>query len=178
MMKCSCIKNYGYDAEVGYRDCRHLTYDDLSDWMNESGYTVPETYPVVIKIPSVGSQALVVVYTNKKNVLTTKELLGTKEKQCLPDDIYCFITESCGKKFTISRAVVCNCQTRVDVLAARAESQEEIERAKDFNSMLNAVKVAARIGKVQLASEMLTKLKKKLKHIDCDNCGCDEGKAW
>lgn len=176
-MACSCIKG-NYDAHVTNTDCKHLIYEDQSLWMDEIGYTKPETYPLTIHIPSRGSQSTLLVYTDKRNSLTSKELFGSTDVLCLPDDIYCFTVQSCGVSYTISRAFLCNCLMRIDELVSRAESDDEIKEAKDFKSMAEAVEISVKMGKVEQAREMLTKLKKKLKQKNCTNCGCDNSSAW
>ena len=94
-MACSCIKNH-YSIHISSEDCKKLIYQDESDWMAGEGFNIPETYPVTISIPSRSKEVTIDVKTKGRTVITSVDLFGSSDLMCLPDDIYCFSTESCG----------------------------------------------------------------------------------
>lgn len=177
-MPCSCIKEYGYNVRLSYRDCRHLVYTDMSNWQDAATYDIPDTYEVKVSVPSRNVENTFPVTTNRNNLISSNELFGTNEKLCLPDDIYCFSCFTCGNEHIINRAFLCNCHSRIDELVARAKTQEDYEQANMFRSMAESIDVNVRMGNIETARELLKVLKKKLKHLTCVNCGCENQKSW
>ena len=50
-MNCSCIRN-NFNFHIKVLSCGELLYEDLSNWMTEDYYVIPEDYEVSIKFPS------------------------------------------------------------------------------------------------------------------------------
>lgn len=170
-MSCSCIKNRDYDVHLSFKDCKTMVYEDQSDWMSGESYEDrPSLYEVRVYIPSRKKEYTLNLDPSKRNYITSVELFGTSEPICLPDDIYCFSTVSCGVEHKINRAFVCRTECKIDELTNKAKSKDEHSEVGFFRNIVHSVKVAARHGRPELAKELLEVLSKKLKHLLCASC--------
>lgn len=164
-MSCGCIKKR-FDIHLSSIDCRTLIIEDESLWMSQPGNTKPDTYDVTITIPSRNIQVTLTLFTERRNKITSVELLGTSELECLPDDIYCFEVESCGLKYKISRANTCNIRGKIDELYA----SERYELVEEFEMDVQSIDSAVRSGMIDTALGMFQLLNDKLDKIDCETC--------
>lgn len=165
-MSWGCIKK-NFDLFITYTDCKHIVIEDQSRWMTDIGYDKPETIDVVIRLDNRGLEVTKPIYTERRNILTTIDLFGTTEEQCFVDDIYCFIVESCGLTYTISRAYLCNTLCKIDQLVARSPDDRSLD---NLRVQAQAIEINARLGKTQTASELFKSLNKKLENITCNHC--------
>lgn len=168
-MACSCIKRSEYDVHVGYLDCKTLVYEDQSKWMTDEGFVMPDLYDVTISIPSLNKEITLSLYTQKRNLITVFDLLGSTD-YCLPDDIYCFTTTSCGISMKVSRAYMCGLDCKIDVLTSKMKNVDDAKEVRYLRDLSEAVKVNAKLGKHTAATENFTLLKNKLNHLTCGMC--------
>lgn len=154
-MDCSCIRN-NYDFLIKSIECDKILYTDLSDWMDDERYIDPETYTVQIKHPN--------------NSTTSEEVKAKGETKlsldaCLTDGVYCFTTESCGVKYTRHVAIIPSLECSLDKFIA---STDDFNKVYTLKSYIESIKVNARMGKPQKASELFDIAKKELSNINCD----------
>lgn len=168
-MACSCIKRYQYDVHIDHLDCKSLVYEDQSAWMDDDGYERPEKYDVEVTITSLNKKVTLSLYTNKRNIITSEMLLGSST-QCLPDDIYCFYTESCGLGSKIVRAYTCSTDCKIDILSSRIKTREDADEVRYLRELSDSIKINARMGKNTAASNSFKLLKEKLNHLTCGSC--------
>lgn len=172
-MSCACIKKREFDLYVSHKGCETLVIEDQSNWMTDKGYVKPKTYDVTIKIPSRNYEQVFTLKTDGRNYLTSRELFGSSELQCLPDDIYCFSVESCGYDLIINRAYLCGLEVKLNELIykfAETMTQEQRKVIVDTSLQLDSVKLNAQMGNVEIAQRLFKKVKDKLKEYHCDNC--------
>jgi len=170
-MACSCIQNH-FDLSVGHLDCKTIVIEDHSKWIGDSGYAKPDFMEVEVDVPSRNAKVKLQLHTGKRNSFSTVDFFGTTESLCFPDEIYCFTTESCGIKYTISRAFLCTLECRITSLIAAAKTDEDFAKILTFQTMLDGIYVNAELGKVETARDLYNLLKKKVDHLDCAGCGC------
>lgn len=169
-MSCGCIKKRGFDIHVDNRGCTTMVLEDQSTWV---GGSIPETYSVLVQIPSRNSDVQLDLKVNSRNLLTSKDLLQTAEEQCLPDDIYCFSTQTCGYTLKITRAFLCSTDTKIDKLIADFADDFSLEKQtiiQNLQFLSESVKINAEKDNEQLAKDLFKELKKQLKKFDCDDC--------
>lgn len=170
-MSCSCIKNRDYDVHISFKDCKTMVYEDQSSWMSGEAYEDrPLLYEVRVYVPSRKKEYTLNLDPSKRNYITSVELFGSSEPTCLPDDIYCFSTTSCGVPHQINRAFVCKTECKIEELTNKAKSRDEHSEISYFRSLVHQVKVAARHGRPELAKELLGVVNKKLNHLTCASC--------
>ena len=51
---CSCIKKeaQGFDFVLNTYDCKALVVTDLTNWMKDDGYIIPDRFDVAIVLPN------------------------------------------------------------------------------------------------------------------------------
>lgn len=169
-MSCSCIKK-NYDVHISFKDCKTMVYEDQSDWMSGEAYEDrPSLYEVRVYVPSRKKEYILDLDPSKRNYITSVELFGTSEPVCLPDDIYCFSTTSCGVDYQINRAFVCRTECKIDELTTKAKSRDDHDEVIFFRNIVHSVKTSARQGRPELAKELLEVVNKKLQHLLCSSC--------
>ena len=169
MSTCACIKKREFDILVSHKGCEFLILEDQSTWVGDK----PSTYDVTLKIGSRGTEVTIPIKTEGKTVLTSKELYGSRDQKCLPDDIYCFTTISCGYTLSINRAYLCNMEVSLnDLIATFAETMSEKERKiiLDLKLQIASIKINAEKGNMENAKRLFKIVKDKLKLYHCDNC--------
>lgn len=172
-MSCACIKKREFDISVLHKGCEILVLEDQSTWVGDFGYDKPDTYDVLVTIPSRDVEVTLSLKTNAKNFITSKDLFGSDITKCLPDDIYCFSVVSCGYKLNINRAYLCTVELKLNELVAKyAETMTEDQRKTilDLTLQIQSIKLNAEQGNVEIAKRLFKKVKDKLKNYHCDNC--------
>ena len=163
MNDCSCIRgNYNFYAESIDKDT--IVYQDLSNWMDETGYVYPTSYDVIITTPMSSSGTTIELYIGQLNRLTSVELGSIR------DGIYCFQTTSCGESYTRSVAIFPNlrCCVKQAWATLGIEKQEQIEEVENH---LKLASINSELNNIQLASKELMIAKKLLDNLKCD-CDC------
>lgn len=173
MSRCACIKKREFDIAVSHKGCEFLVLEDQSVWVSGDGFSKPSTYNVTIKVLSRGVEVTLPISTEKKTFLTSKELFNSLDSKCLPDDIYCITTESCGYKLTINRAYLCNLEVKINELVYKyAEDMDSEQRdiITDLKLKAESIKINAEQGNLEIAKRLFKSVKDKLKSYHCDNC--------
>lgn len=169
-MPCACIKKREFDLNVSHKGCEFLVINDQSTW---SGIEVPDFFNVTIKIVSRDSEVTLPISTKGATTLSSKQLLNTIDQKCLPDDIYCFTTKSCGYPLKINRAYLCGLETRLnDLVSKYAETMDAEQRKLIFTlrMQIDSIKINAEKGNLELAKKLFKIVKDKLNAYHCDNC--------
>ena len=74
MPKCSCIRNNNYDFNLNVSSCYSLIYTDLSEWMTEEQYVIPESYNVEVTSPD-GQKAILTIKPDQANKINSEHFL-------------------------------------------------------------------------------------------------------
>lgn len=128
-----------------------------------------ESLLVSVMPMSIGKSKDISLNIGSRNLYTSEDILGY-EDTCLPDDIYCFSTISCGVPYSINRAFLCSTYCKIEQLKAKAKSAEDWENIREIKSYAEAIESNAEFGKIETATDLLKILNKKLKNIKCGAC--------
>jgi hypothetical protein len=168
-MNCACIRGTGrkFDFYLELLDCDTLVFTDLSNWMEEDYYVVPEEYPMEIKFPN-GTKKTVNFKPQGATVFTS-ESLGVP---CLFDGIYCFTVESCGYTYSRNDAIVCSLECKLDTLVHQMDTslvygKESLSKIERITVYIDSFKSNARLGKINKATKLYKILSRELEGIDC-----------
>lgn len=167
MNYCSCIRGRNFNLAVRSLDCKTLDIEDISLWMDEEGYEVPENFEVTIKFPTLKKEGTVKLKGLGRTLVTSVELFGDKEPCCLPTDMICITVNSCDVTHEIKRAYLCDVQCVVDRLFADKGREDE---AMEYLSMIRGIEASVEHGLFSTAQDTLTLLKRKLKNEKCGTC--------
>lgn len=173
METCACIKKREFDISVTNKGCEYLVLEDQSIWVSKNGFTKPDRYNIVLKIPSRGVERKISIKTDGKTILSSKDLFGSKDLKCLTDDIYCITTESCGYTLTINRLYLCNIEVKYRELVSKyalTMSDDEMSTLSKLRLDMESLKINVEKGNLQTAKNLFKTLKDKLKAYHCDNC--------
>lgn len=167
MANCACLKGvFNYYVEA--LDRNTIIFQDLSEWMTESGYEVPSTYALTVIPPATSKEYSVNIKVGQLTRLTSDDI-GT-----IKDGVYCFKVPSdgvgCGEGYTRSTALFpkiecCLKQAWVSLGDTKYNELSEIQ----FH--LDQVTRNVQINNVQLAEKELKIAKILLDNLKCD-CGC------
>lgn len=162
-MECHCIEKL-FDIHVEMKGPSILVVQDESKWMNDSK---PDSFPVLLRITNQRKEIALNIKTDGRNLFSFKDIFGA-EDGCFPDGIYCFLTQSCGIKYEVSRAVTPNIDCRLnETLAA---SNKDFSEYTTLSATAKAMSFSAELGQPDKASGMLNFLKKSLINKHCDQC--------
>lgn len=160
---CFCIKKL-FDLHVTTAGCGRLVIEEQSKWM-ESGR--PDSITVLLRIVSQQKEFDIEINTGGRTVFDVTEFFGSGAN-CLPDDIYCFEAKSCGRVYKISRAVFCSVDCKIEEILAQSDG--DYTEYNRLNSISEAIKINAKLGKIDKASGLLKTLKKELQNKSCGQC--------
>lgn len=171
MPTCSCIRGEHYDFRVESCEKTRFFYTDLSLWMTDEPYVIPESYVVKI-IPPGKSEGIAV---NVKPLSTTTINASDLGANTLEDGVYCFSVEQdtqpgCGKSYKRSKALFPKIQCCLDKAFSK-ESDAKYDGLKDVEKYLEFAKNESELGNSKKAAENYKIAKKKLDRLNCD-CGC------
>jgi len=172
-MDCPCIKKREFDIVISNRGCEYLVLEDQSVWVQDFGYEKPETFEVTIKIDSRNIEKKVTLKTNGKNILTSKDLFDSTDLECLPDDVYCISTVSCGYELTINKANLCGVKSKLNELIYKYAETMNADQRKiifDLKLLIQSIEVNAEQDNITTARRLFKDVKDKLKAYHCDNC--------
>lgn len=167
-MECSCIRHSGqkFDFHLQLLDCDTLVFTDLSNWMDEEYYLIPETWPMTITLPG-GSKVTI----NFKPQSTT--VIRSTDIGVILDGIYCFQTDSCGYIYTRNEAILCSIECKYDTLLHSIDmslvspTREVLDKLNTLDIYINAIRSNARSGKIDLATKFFKIVSRELSHVDC-----------
>lgn len=170
-MSCLCIKKYGFDLDVSWkgRGCDSIIIEDMSTWIGEGNK--PDTIKVKMYIPSQEYSKVFEIKTDTKNIISSKEVMGS-EGVCLPDDIYCFtLLDHCGfDEMVIQKAYLCSITCKVKELIASSDTDEEYISASSIYNNIKRVEIALEKGLIEESTKFLDNLRDKIKSLTCESC--------
>lgn len=143
-----------------------LIYQDLSEWMEEDYYVMPETYDVDVLLPGRSTTLTIPVSAVSPTVITPETFkLSSK---CIPDGVYCFSIDNCGTLYQRNVAVTASLECCLNSFIVDSEDFEFISRMQ-FH--IKAIHLQASLGNVRRAQELYEIVKKELKKVNCE-CTC------
>ena len=166
-MNYSCIKNY-YEFNIDPISCNSIVYKDLSIWMEEDYYVVPNQYDIYITPPG-GNPVKITLDPTSINELSSEKLFSNA---CFIDGVYCFSTTSCGNSYTRNIAILCNAECKLANLireASKSQSEDLWNKVIKLKASLDAVYSHAKLNNFELANDEYKILKKDLNNLNC-NC--------
>lgn len=168
-MNCACIRGTGrkFDFYLELLDCDTLVFTDLSNWMDEEYYTIPEEYPMTITLPN-GSKKDVMFKPKSSTIITSSEL----GSGCLLDGVYCFTVSSCGYTYSRNRGITCSLECKLDTLTSKLDtsvvySKALMDKILRLSLYIESFKINAEIGKINQATSIFKVLSKELEDVDC-----------
>ena len=172
MALCSCLSGSG-SLKLTFEplDCKTLLYEDFSDWMTEDHYDIPEEYEILVALPAQKHPAKIKVKTGVKNKLTSKELQGMGDL-CLPDGVYCFTLDSCGKKYQVHKGISCRLQCCIDQAISQTTSDRDWEKLIEVRNYVDSFHSNADQGKLKHAQQAYVVAEKLLKQLNCPCNSC------
>lgn len=170
-MSCACIKHRDFNLHVDFIGCERLVIEDQSIWVGDS---LPETYDLVVSVPSRIKDHTVKIYTGKRNIFTTKEFFDTNEELTFPDEIYCFSTTTCNNvKLSITRAVMCKAYYGIQEIVSKYAPtmlDSELKEIAYLKLLYEEIAINAERGNVNEANILYKTLKNRLKDLNCESC--------
>jgi hypothetical protein len=166
MTNCSCIKKeaQAFDLLLDSYDCRGFVITDLSNWMKDDNYKIPEKFKVEIILPNKSKKDIDLL----ANSTTKISNVDIGYESCIPNGIYCFKTTSCGYSYTRIKAVTCSLECALNDFVAKSNNWETINKIKD---LILAVKTSAELGLEKQAQELYNVVKKEIDALSC-KCSC------
>ena len=165
MKYCHCIKGSGkFSVRLETLSCKTLLITDLSDWMTELPYTVPNDFEINIIPP--GGQALKAKLKPGHTVQ-----IEVYPELYLMDGIYCISTVSCeNTEHHIYRAVLCKMECcKRQYLADINSDHINISELDMLERYMQLVYSSAEAGQVEKANNFI-RLSNKI--ISTLNCNC------
>lgn len=167
-MGCSCLKN-DFNLSIDDRGCKTILIEDLSNWMAGDFFNEGETLPITIKSLSLGKSFDLSLKINKRNIYTSLDVIGIADV-CIPDDVYCFSTTSCGVSYSINRVYLCSTLCKIEQLKSKAKDKLDWEYIRELQNFVEQIKANSEFGKIDTAVSILKLLNKKLKNLKCGSC--------
>lgn len=165
-MSVGCIKGR-FGLHLDYLDCKTMLISDLSAWMPKSeGYVTPDTFNVRIQIPDLKIDEVVELSTSKANEITTVDLLDDDEPRCIPSAMVYFSTQSCGERYSVAKAWLCDYQCAIDGMFARGD----IDQAHELQKLITSIHASVRSNMIETAKDTIELLSRKLRNEKCGSC--------
>jgi hypothetical protein len=163
---CSCIRGH-YDFKLEAIDQDRLTYQDLSDWMEE--YSLPLFYNIAISTTDNPNQQAVRVDLPGVSVINPSKL-GLATSYAGIDGFYCFEAFSCGQTYKRTKAVTYQLDCKLDYMIAEGlENQGALKLADRIERYIKAVHYNAERNFLKEA-DFYYKLAER--ELSCINCKC------
>jgi hypothetical protein len=134
--------------------------------MEETGYEIPSEYDVKITTPS-GQVSTLSLKVGCRNKITAADLFVSKDNSCLEDGIYCFETESCGVKYKINKAYLCNLRCSLDRVIANTDN---IDKYVKYSALYESIRSNAELGNKLEADKIYNYLSRELENYNCEKC--------
>ncbi len=170
MSNCYCIVDNKFDFIIDYKDCKTMIFKDLSQWM-----TKPDTYELIIT--PVGSNKEYKKIINSTFDIIKSEDIGLSIGVNLPDGIYTFSVEICGKKYIKKDIFLCTmtCQLANEIAAINlcdeTELKTKLEEIQIKQLKLDAIRYNKVCCKWNRIKDLFNSLKEDLKNNN-GNCSC------
>jgi hypothetical protein len=166
-MNCSCIKgNYRFNITTQSRE--FFIYEDISDWMIEEYYYIPEKYELQVLLPGASDYTALEVFTNRVNMISPKDL--GLPSMVFSDGIYCFKVDNCGTTYKRLYAFTEKLECGIKKLLLRAIQTKrdfDFEQVNRLNLMIEATKISALNNNVIKAQSYYDYVKRELNRLDC-----------
>lgn len=157
--QCSCIRGV-LDFSLCHQDCSKVVYCDLSDWMEESYYTIPTSYTAQITTPK-GVTRDINFVPKSCTVLTAEELTGNS---VIADGVYCITVDNCGTVYKKTFALLPNMRESIDKLYLEPGNEEVLMQLERY---MKYIEVNAMFDQEDIAKEYFNISSKILDRIDC-----------
>ena len=155
---CYCIKGKdGFLFLIEDISCSKVLYTDLSTWMTDSPYIIPESYEIEVGLSDSSTLKKVEVFTNKVTDLT--EIL-------CKDGIYKIVVKSC--QHTYSHFVAVQSQLKCCLDTYMASNDYDVEKATEINRLIKLAAVNARAGRVNESKNYYNDAKRAIEKLNCD----------
>ena len=168
-MECACIRGTGskFDFYLDLLDCDTVVFTDLSNWMTEDYYNIPDEHPMTITFPD-GTKKDVMFKPQGSTIFRSSDL----QIGCFLDGVYCFSTYSCGYTYSRNEALLCSLECKLDTLISQLDistvyGKASLEKAKTLSTYLESVKTNARLSKIDRATKLFHIVSKELEGVDC-----------
>lgn len=173
MQQCFCIKGVpGLDFYVKVLDTQTLVYNDLSDWVTDDPYIIPETYEVEVTLPD--SSVIVLELNALSSTVIRASDIGIHK---FKDGIYCFKVNAmseksggCGYDYTKVAGIFPNIDCCIDKAYSKLEDSK-FEDVREVESWLDKAKNSASLGKEKQSLEEWKAAKRLLQKLNCE-CNC------
>lgn len=161
-MNCACIKNL-FQFEILASDSYTFIFMDMSEWMQDDHYILPDEYTVTVK-------------SFNGSVYDFQVKLGTATRVDVPfkleDGAYTFTTTSCGVTYTRYRAIT----PALDCCLNRAKINNPNKEAEidSIEKMLFGFGAEVELGKVSDAKDTIKIIQTKMYNLQCDCWSCNK----
>lgn len=173
MESCGCIKGIpGYDFYVRVIDTQTIVYTDISEWVTDEPYVIPDTYVVSVTLPD-NCEIKIQVNTLSSTVIRASDIGINKFK----DGIYCFHIEwddeasgGCGLDYTKIAGIFPNLECCVEIAYSTLDDQY-FEDIKFVEMWLNNAKRSSELKKEYQSEDEWRTAKRLLSKLNCE-CSC------
>lgn len=172
-MSCSCIKGH-YDFSLEVLDTTKFRYTDLSMWMEDENYVIPDKQPIEVTLPS-GKKVTIYVKPKDSVVITAKDLGFSS---CLEDGIYCFTTKECknctdgewgGRKYSKTESIMPRMLCKIQSIVA---TEDDEDKSIKLYSDYRLIQIVAAGGQDKKSAELYRVLNKEVSRYNCKSCDC------
>lgn len=161
---CSCISGC-FNFTICSQDSSKIVLCDLSEWMEESYYTLPESYIVKINTPN-GSNKQIEYKPKGCTVISAKDLTGYNN---FPDGVYCFTVDNCGIIYTQNIAILSQIREKIDKLYLD-DSFKDKDCLCELESYYKYIEVNTKYNRKEVADFYFSAINKKISKLFCENC--------
>lgn len=155
---CSCIRDR-FSIFPSYVDKSKLVLHDLSNWVEEEGFTYPDFFDLTIIFPN--------EYKLEENVAP---LNGIVLENDFIDGIYIFQVNICGEKYEQSHLLT----PKIDCCLNKARITVSDKKQNDIDEIYTHLSVArenALMGNNTIVEDLIKLIKNKINALSC-NCNC------
>lgn len=165
---CSCIKGL-FDVTIDIIDRDRIMVTDLSEWMEDGPYNLPDDFEISIMHPN-RKDPYVVSIKPKTSVVVTIDDLSGDENMYFVDGVYCVTTESCGTSYTKFVALTRKLDCCIEKLLASAELKRDFEFISEIKDYRSVIHSSISLGMVERSREVNKIANRKIR--DMRQCDC------
>lgn len=164
----SCIKNF-YDSVLTCPDNTKIFYQDMSEWMDDEGYFIADSYEVLITPPGRIEAIPVTVSTRGLTTITNKDLNINAVN--INDGIYRLEVFSCGLSYIRYKALTPSLRCSLSKYISTLNPSDDFTKAKDLKMYIEASEVNSALGKPNMAREYFMLAEREIGKLN-SNCKC------
>lgn len=157
-MNCSCISHDGFQLTVMEVSPQSFLAIDISEWVVQDGFTIPDFYPVTVKTPD-----------GRDIPINIGVVTGTLVREPLKDGVYIFTADICGVVYKQYDFLLPNVQCCID--RAYITEPKHRDKLEEIILEVKALRSIARAGAFEEAEKLFKIIKTRLDAIKCD-CNC------